>query len=369
MDKQKKFLYHQTYYKPSDSGVLSKPSSILMVYTGGTLGMAYDPKRKLLTPFNFDQIIERIPELAEYNFELSVISFNKLIDSSNITPQYWIALAKLIGENYLQYDGFVILHGTDTMAYSASALSFLFENLNKPVVFTGAQLPIGATRTDARENIITALEVAASRNADGQPSAPEVSIYFGNKLFRGNRARKIASAQFAAFGSRNYPPLAEAGTRIYYNDTVINRTQNLEFKYYENLDNRVAILKIFPGLTNDVVEAVCSSPKLKGLIIETYGSGNAPTSEWFLRAIEKAIRKGVVVYNVSQCDAGMVIQGRYETSKILKEMGVIGGADISSEAALTKMMFLLGNKDELSTDNIAPLLESNLRGELTEVII
>ena len=366
MRTMKRLFYKNIHYKTvtiTTAGVDQTRASLLVIYTGGTLGMVYDEKAKHLIPFDFEQILDKIPELDRFGFNLTVISFNQLIDSANVTPAHWIALATLIEENYERYQGFVIIHGTDTMAHSASALSFLLENLNKPVIFTGAQLPIGAVRTDARENLITALEIAAAKR-EGRPIVPEVCIYFNNLLLRGNRSKKVESAQFGAFEAANYPSLADCGIRINYNSLVIKPYQPFgEFKVYKKLDHRVAILRLFPGIEPMQVNAILQMPDLKGIVLETYGSGNAPTAQWFIDALKRSIEDGILVLNVSQCNGGTVMQGRYETSKTLANVGVISGGDITTEAAITKMMFLLGNYTDDA--EIGRNLGRAIRGEMS----
>lgn len=335
----------------------------MLIYTGGTLGMVFDEESQTLVPFDFEQILSQIPEINKFDFNLTVIAFHQLIDSANVNPEHWAAMASLIETNYDSYHGFVVIHGTDTMAYSASALSFLLEDLNKPVIFTGAQLPIGAIRTDARENLITALEIAAARR-DGRPVVPEVCIYFSNKLLRGNRAKKVESAQFRAFESKNFPALATCGIKIDYDFNVIKPYQPYSrLKVYKKMDSRVAILKLFPGITPQTVEAILNIQNLRGLVLETYGSGNAETSRWFIEALCMAIQKGVIILNVSQCNGGTVMQGRYETSKHLQEIGVLSGGDCTTEAAITKLMFLLANQ-ESSLDARRYLVRS-IRGEMS----
>lgn len=335
----------------------------MLIYTGGTLGMVFDEIEQTLIPFDFEQILNQIPEINKFNFNLTVVAFKHLIDSANVNPEHWVAMANLIEENYDQYHGFVIIHGTDTMAYSSSALSYLLEDLNKPVIFTGAQLPIGAVRTDARENLITALEIASARR-DGRPIVPEVCIFFNNKLLRGNRAKKVESAQFRAFESKNYSALATCGIKIDYDFNVIKPYQPYSrLKVYKKMDNRVTILKLFPGIARETVEAILNIPNLKGLVLETYGSGNAETSPWFINALKQSVDAGMLIYNVSQCNGGTVMQGRYETSKHLQEIGVLSGGDLTTEAAITKLMFLLANQNSI-TDTKRYLVRA-IRGEMS----
>ena len=335
--------------------------NILIIYTGGTFGMVTDYKGSFVS-FNFHEIIKKFPSLRNLELKLTVISFPQPIDSSDINTDNWLDIGYIIFENYQQYDGFVILHGTDTMAYTASALSFMLENVNKPIILTGAQLPIGAIRTDARANLITALEIASSKT-NGVPTVPEVCVYFDYLLIRGNRVKKIRSSQFAAFESENYPLLAKAGISIDYNYQAIKKHESdVKLIYYSKLDNNVAILKLFPGITKNVVESILNSPGLKGVLMETYGSGNALTDEWFLRSLKDAIDRGIIIYNVSQCTKGKVIHGRYRTSRKLAEIGVVSGKNITTEAAISKLMYLLGN--EKSQETIKSKLEINLRGEM-----
>lgn len=340
-----------------------KAASVLLIYTGGTLGMVFDEKAQTLVPFDFEQIINQIPEIDKFSFNLWVIAFEQLIDSANVHPEHWITLAGLIEGHYEEMDGFVVIHGTDTMAYSASALSYMLEGLNKPLIFTGAQLPIGAVRTDARENLITALEIASAQR-DGRPLVPEVCIFFQDKLLRGNRSKKVESAQFRAFESKNYPALASCGIRIEYDLNVIKPYQPYsKLKVYRNMDENVAVLKLFPGIGRHVVEALLEIPGLKGIVLETFGSGNAMTDSWFIKALEAAIAKGILIFNVSQCNGGTVMHGRYETSRHLQDIGVLSGGDITSEAAITKMMFLLANKDSMS--DVRRYLVRSVRGEMS----
>jgi L-asparaginase len=335
-------------------------TSILIIYTGGTMGMAYDSDQRTLVPFDFKKILDQLPELQRFQLELTFISFEHPLDSSNMKPADWINLAKLIHTNYDTYDGFVILHGTDTMSYTASALSFLLENLNKPVILTGAQLPIGVVRTDARENFITALEIASSKK-DGKPIVSEVCIYFNNFLLRGNRSKKVQSSHFDAFLSENYPYLAEAGVTMEYNHFALYRHSSmLPLKIYDKLETNICIIKLFPGIDEQYLRAVFNIPGLKGVVLETYGSGNGPTDNWFISCLKDAIGKGIVIYNVSQCIGGMVNQSQYLTSKLLNDIGVLSGGNITSEAAVTKLMFVLANMKK----DISKALTESLRGEM-----
>lgn len=326
--------------------------------------MAYDEDGSL-KPFNFGRVIDRVPELKALELKLTVISFPEPRDSSNIDCRDWQDMAYIIYENYSQYDGFVILHGTDTMSYSASALSFMLEGLNKPVIFTGAQIPIGSIRSDARENLITALEMASAKNPDDTPVISEVCVYFNYILLRGNRSQKVRSSTFAAFKSQNYPYLAEAGIEIEYRKIFLAPyKRNARLKIRRGFIEDVAILKIFPGINKEVVKAVLNAKGLRGVVLETYGSGNTMNHDWFIRLLSKAIEKGIILYNVSQCSGGEVIQGRYETSKRLKEIGVLSGGDITTEAAITKLMFLLAN--EKSLEDVKRKLVIPLNGEMDE---
>ncbi|NVK50455.1 MAG: asparaginase [Cyclobacteriaceae bacterium] len=340
----------------------SKTSSVLIIYTGGTLGMAYDESGSLV-PFNFGQILDKIPILSNLDVAITVISFPSPIDSSNVSMLHWKDMAYIIHENYDSYDGFVVLHGTDTMAYSASMLSFMLHGLNKPVIFTGAQLPISALRSDARENLMTSLEIATAK-IDGKPLVPEVGIFFNHLLLRGNRSKKVQSVHFDAFESENYPPLAESGIVIDYNTAAIRPYEpNRKLQLMNELDNRVMILKLFPGITDQIMDACFATPGLRGVVLETYGSGNSPSEAWFMRSLERAIKKGLIILNVSQCNGGRVIQGRYETSRELLNVGVVSGADMTTEAAITKLMFLLGQSPD--RDVIRKRLTIPLAGEMT----
>jgi L-asparaginase len=337
--------------------------SILIIYTGGTIGMVNDPVSGSLIPINFGDISDQVPELRKFGYRLRSISFDPVIDSSNIDPSVWVKIADAIYENYNDYDGFVILHGTDTMAYSASALSFILENLEKPVIFTGSQLPIGVLRTDGKENLITSIEIAAEKK-NGLPVVPEVCIYFDNKLMRGNRTTKISAEHFDAFNSPNYPPLAEAGLHIKFNTEHIRYPViRQELVVHRKINTNVAVLKLFPGMNRDFVNALVNTKNLQAIIMETFGAGNAPTYKWFLEEISQFIRKGGLILNVTQCHGGTVEMELYETGRELLKAGVISGRDLTSEASVTKMMHLLSRFD--STDKVTYYLERSLVGEIT----
>ncbi|MCK9412196.1 MAG: asparaginase [Prolixibacteraceae bacterium] len=340
----------------------NEKAAILIIYTGGTIGMREDPVTKTLAPMKFGMLLDEIPELNKLGYSISSITFNPPIDSSNMTPAIWTQLAKTIQKNYSKFDGFVILHGTDTMSYTASALSYMFENLDKAIVMTGSQLPIGVLRTDGKENIITAVQIAAARK-EGRSIVPEVCIYFDSQLFRGNRTTKKDSAQFSAFASHNYPPLAKAGVDIVYNFERINYPKNKGvLKINTTIDDRVIILKIFPGLNRHYFESILQFPDLRGVVLESYGSGNMPTSPWLIAAIKKATKRGLILMNVSQCPGGKVVMGHYETSIELQKAGVINGKDSTVEAAVTKLMFMLGQN--LSHEETKYYLSNNLKGEI-----
>lgn len=346
-----------------------KKSAVLLIYTGGTIGMMQDVKSGELKPFDFKTLTKQIPELSKFDIELSSISFKEPIDSSNMHPAVWIELVEIIQKNYSKYDGFVILHGSDTMSFTASALSFMLENLSKPVVLTGSQLPIGIIRTDGKENLITAIEIAAAKQklANGKdsdkPMVSEVCIYFEYKLLRGNRTFKYNSAHFDAFKSPNYPTLAEAGVTISYNKTALLKPNSKKLKVYTRLDNDIAVLKLFPGLSQKITSAILNAPGVKAVILESFGAGNATTQDWFVNELKKALDKGIIILNITQCREGRVIQGMYETSSQFKKLGVISGADLTFESAVAKLMFLLGQK--LKKQEIEKMLLKNLRGELS----
>ena len=344
----------------------SQKSSILLIYTGGTIGMKVDPTLQALTPFDFKQILEEVPELRKFAYRIDSWTFDPLIASSDVEPSLWIALAGLIEEKYEDYDGFVILHGTDTMAYSASALSFMIENLSKPVIFTGSQLPIGMPRTDGKENLISAVEIAAAKDAEGHALVPEVCICFDNILMRGNRTCKMNSDNFRAFRSENLPPLAEAGISIRYDSNIIRRPASWDEgpTFRKTLDTRVAILKMHPGITPQIVRDIMCSPDTRAVIIETYGAGNAPSKEWFLEIVQAAASMGKVILNVTQCIAGSVNMDIYATGKCLKDAGVVSGYDSTTESALAKLFYLLGNFRD--NEEVKRMLEEDLRGEISK---
>ncbi|MFO7923123.1 MAG: type I asparaginase [Bacteroidales bacterium] len=324
--------------------------------------MSLNPETGDLSPVNFVEISTQLPELKRFDLEIKTISFSPPVDSSEVEPDMWIRLAATIGKHYNSFDGFVILHGTDTMAYSASALSFLLENLGKPVIFTGSQLPIGMLRTDGKENLISSIEIAAAK-FNNSPVVPEVCVFFQNKLFRGNRTTKYNVEYFNAFRSDNYPPLAETGIDIKFNHhAIIRPPAGVRLKVHKHLDNNVAILKIFPGITKKFLSAVFSVEGLKGVIMETYGSGNAPTATWFISEIKAAVKKGITILNVSQCTTGSVDMSKYKTGKMLHEAGVLSGYDITTEAAVTKIMFLLAQRTD-NKDIRAPI-KTSIRGEI-----
>ena len=339
--------------------------SILIIYTGGTIGMKQDPVDFTLKPFNFGQILSEVPEIRKFVCRVDTYSFSPLIDSSDAQPEFWIDLARLIKKEYTNYDGFVVLHGTDTMSFTASALSFMLENLEKPVVFTGSQLPIGMLRTDGKENLISAVEIASAADEQGRPIVPEVTVFFDSHLYRGNRTIKYSAENFWAFRSENAPALADTGIHIKYNLDEIRYPKQYgnPLKISETLDTDVAILKIFPGMRENMVRALFATEGLRAVILETFGSGNAPTQKWFLDIISEADRRGLIIMNITQCIAGCVDMEAYATGIELKKMGVVSGYDSTLEAALAKLFYLMGKYAD--NDVVKRELNKNLRGEIS----
>ncbi len=338
--------------------------SVLLIYTGGTIGMIENPETGALEAFNFDQLQNNVPELKRFNYRISSYQFDPPIDSSDMEPQLWAKLVKIIDYNYDSFDGFVILHGTDTMAYTASALSFMLENLSKPVILTGSQLPIGVLRTDGKENLITSIEIAAAKHPDGTAVVPEVCIFFENHLLRGNRTTKINAENFNAFRSYNYPALATAGIHIKYEyDKIRKVNPALPMHAHYAFDTNVIILTLFPGIQENIVSTVFHMKGLKAVVMKTYGSGNAPQKEWFIRLLADATQRGIVIVNITQCQTGMVEMARYETGLQLLEAGVISGYDSTVESVLTKLMFLLGHN--LTPQEIRNNMNRSIAGEFT----
>lgn len=337
-------------------------SSILIIYTGGTIGMVKDEKTGALKSFEFDSLLKEIPEIKRFAHKINVESFETPIDSSNMRPEKWLKIAQTIYDNYEENDGFVILHGSDTMAYTASALSFMLENLSKPVILTGSQLPIGELRTDAKENLLTAIEIATTE-INGKPAVPEVAIYFEYDLYRGNRSTKSSAEDFEAFTSPNYPVLAQAGVSLRFNQNEIYKPNQKPLKLNQYLDQNIATIKLYPGITEQFIFSVINTPGLRAIVLETFGAGNASTEIWFINLLLEAIKKDIIILNISQCEGGAVDQAKYETGSTLNSIGVISGGDMTFEAATTKLMYLLGT--ELSNEDIKSWLQRSLRGEIT----
>ena len=339
----------------------AKPK-VLIIYTGGTIGMIKDAETGQLKSFDFNHIYKHVPEIHRLNVELSTFSFEEPIDSSEMNPVYWVQIAQTVRDNYEKYNGFVILHGSDTMAFSASALSFMLQGLKKPVIFTGSQLPIGTIRTDGKENLITAIEIAADKDPQGQPYVQEVAVYFEYSLYRGNRSSKISANQFEAFSSPNYPELARAGVNIEYATDRLFRSKLTELEYQPNLSSRVGLLKIYPGFPIEAYRSLFDRTHTDAIVLETFGAGNAPSNEVFRGLIQEYINAGGIVLNITQCSSGAVQQGKYETSSFFSKVGVISGNDLTTEAALTKLMFLLENCD--TKEEVVHQLSQNICGEM-----
>ena len=352
-------------YNVFDNNFVKPHPKVLLVYTGGTIGMVQNEETGAHEPLDFQHLASHVPELSQIHVTVDTLQVEKPIDSSNMNPEHWCEMAKIVADNYEKYDGFVILHGTDTMAYSATALSFILENLNKPVIFTGSQLPIGVLRTDGKENLITAIEIAASHDKIGMPMVPEVCIFFQSSLLRGNRSKKISAEQFNAFASPNYPPIAEVGVHINYAHHYIRHaiTPSPLCPNYK-FERNVVVLRLFPGISKHIVDAVLTIEGLKGVVLESFGTGNAMTDDWFREAMRSAVERGIVIANVSQCVGGGVEMGRYDTGNRLLNAGVVGSKDMTTEATIVKLMFLLGQN--LSQNDVRKFMNVSIAGELND---
>lgn len=338
--------------------------SILIIYTGGTIGMYEDPESGALSNFDFAKLASYVPELYHLKFNISCYPFDPPIDSSDMLPRHWAAIACIIQDNYESFDGFVVLHGTDTMAYTASALSFMLQGLGKPVVFTGSQLPIGTLRTDGKENLLTSLEIAAATDPDGRPTVPEVCVFFENQLLRGNRTTKISAEGFNAFRSFNYPLLGDAGIHLrFYREYIHHPSPGEKLRVQTDMDTHLAVLSIFPGIRREVVKAIFHIEGVRAVVLVTYGSGNAPQKQWLIEELEEARRRDIVVVNVTQCSQGTVEMGRYATGLQLLQAGVVNGYDSTVESAVTKLMYLLAQ--ELNSDELRARLSESISGEAT----
>ena len=339
-------------------------SKVLLIYTGGTIGMNRNPQTKALEPFDFEHLLQNVPELNQFNTEISTYQFVPPIDSSDMSPNRWTDISHVIADHYDEYDGFVVLHGTDTMAYTSSAISYMLENLTKPVIFTGSQLPIGQLRTDGKENLITSIELAAAKHEDGTAMVPEVGIYFNGHLMRGNRTTKQSADGFNAFESFNYPHLADAGVNIVYHADLIQKPNfSQPMKPHFRLDNNVIIFSLFPGVREDLIRHIIATPNLRSIVMRTFGSGNAPQNPWLIKALREGTQNGKVIVNISQCLQGSVEMGRYDTGYQLKEAGVVSGYDSTVESAVTKLMYLQSHYDD--PEQIRHYMQQNIRGEIS----
>ncbi|MBQ8066085.1 MAG: type I asparaginase [Prevotella sp.] len=339
-------------------------SKVLLIYTGGTIGMNRNPRTGALEPFDFEQLLQNVPELKQFDMQIDTYQFVPPIDSSDMSPQRWTDLSHVIADRYDLYDGFVVLHGTDTMAFTASAMSYMLENLTKPVIFTGSQLPIGQLRTDGKENLITSIEIAAAKDDDGHALVPEVGIYFDSHLLRGNRTTKQSAEEFNAFESFNYPHLVEAGVNmVYHRERMLKPDWDKPMTPHFRLDNNVIIFSLFPGVREDLIRHIIHTPNLKAIVMRTFGSGNAPQSPWLLKALKEGTQNGKVIVNISQCLQGAVEMGRYDTGYHLQEAGVVSGYDSTVESAVAKLMFLQSHYDD--PVKVRELMNRSIRGEIT----